>query len=249
MEENKPFDKRDYPIYLLNEAEWLFDNIKSDCELSPNIVKLSKPHPLQMLVEDRDDSSDFIFHIREVSVLGKSQSVMFTFTVYPQSADKMKSAGLYCDRAKTFKYYKDWSRLVSQYHSVNLTSDQAILLKYEEEFYTQFEIVDEDAETEPFDLPKQLLIDALYEKTIEVLEKNPEENEELIKEAKEIKEDIPNMTKKTTVRKTSKFLAKLRKKGLKLLQEVLTELKGELIKRGVGSFLDNLPDWWTHLLG
>ncbi len=249
--ENKPFDKRDYPIKILKEAEQLFNFIKADVEENQEILKITQEHPLDILVQETSRKSEFRFNIKHIEIEDTiiGSPIMFNYVLMPQNSIYTESQARREKIKDTLEDYKQWRSIIRDYHNVNLTPDQAILLEYEEEFYTHFEIVDEDSDTKPFDLPNQLLIDALYEKTIEVLEQNSEENKELIEEAKEIKRDIPNMTKKSTVRKTSKFLAKLRKQGLSLFKSVLKEIKGELIKRGVGSFLDNLPDWWTNLLG
>mgnify|MGYP003498109603 CR=1 FL=1 len=68
-------------------------------------------------------------------------------------------------------------------------------------------------------------------------------NDKLIKEAEEIKDSIPKMTKKTTVKKISRFFANVRKKSLPLLKEVLELGRKEIFKRGIKFVLNNIGDW------
>ncbi len=73
------------------------------------------------------------------------------------------------------------------------------LKKYQEEFYTEFEIVDEDANTSPFSVDQQLFLDQylayLETKLISQADDNVEVAE-IITDVKLLREDLGKATKK-----------------------------------------------------
>ncbi|MBC8755506.1 hypothetical protein H2O64_12585 [Kordia sp. YSTF-M3] len=69
----------------------------------------------------------------------------------------------------------------------------------------------------------------------------------MIKEAELIKSEIPNMTKKVTVRRISGFFANVRKKSLPLLKQILELGKKEVFKKGINFLLDGMSDLITMI--
>ena len=134
--------------------------------------------------------------------------------------------------------------MLQEYNDTILSPNEKILKSYEEEFYTEFEIVDDDAWDKPFNLQQQLYLD----KYLEIIEESLElqQDDETIKpillETKELRNNLTNETKKSAIKKFSKILSKIRKHGLKLLKEIYTEAKKEIIKRIIDGSLDGLDN-------
>ncbi|WP_415579131.1 hypothetical protein, partial [Flavobacterium psychrophilum] len=110
------------------------------------------------------------------------------------------------------------------------------LLKYEEEFYSDFEILDEDAEVNPFEHDKQIFTYNLLEYVETELQKSNSEDEEienLISETIALKNNLQNLTKKVVIRKMSIIFSKVKKKGLKLFLDIIDVAKKEIIKKAL----------------
>jgi len=142
--------------------------------------------------------------------------------------------------------FKEWLNN-SACEFINIVRDENILpdyweiikdpvtKKYQEEFFDEFEIIDENSETEPFNLQQQLFLDSYLDKVIKDIDKfKTNENTLLITQIKndsrQLKDEIPRITKKETIKKLSTIWAKMRKAGLNIIKELFIAVKQEIIK-------------------
>lgn|GEM_PF-6054244 len=151
------------------------------------------------------------------------------------------SSGMTSD--KVISNFKNWVSIIEGYSHISLTDEDSFEKRYQEEFINDFELVDADADENPFSVSQQIYINEYVKIIQSVLEANKDKYQvqELIEEAQIIREQLPASTKSKVVNSISKLLAKIQMKGLELLKEVWSEAKKQAIKKIIEGSLENLP--------
>ncbi|MHB0756971.1 hypothetical protein [Polaribacter sp. M15] len=239
-------NKKKHTLVLLQTVERLFKRIRTFVEVNNDILELTKNEPFELVIEDKSKYSDFKFSVSNPSQ-NSSNKIIFQAEYNPTNGTSLDSRKVGTEENSIVTLLEQWTNLIKAYNKTELSAEESILNEYEQEFYANFEILDEDADTKPYELEKQVIIHNYFVNVIHILKQNEKENADLIKEAEEIKEDIPSMTKRTTVKRISGFFAKVRKKSLPLLKEVLELGRKEVFKRGIKFLLDNFGDWITMI--
>jgi hypothetical protein len=114
--------------------------------------------------------------------------------------------------------------------------DDPITHGYEEEFFNQWKILENDADTKPFDLKRQIIIDKYLESAIKKLEaqktkENEKEIEAIKAQGNEVRQNVTRQNKNQVVRGLAKFWAMSRKMGLNVLYDILIDLSSEVIQK------------------
>jgi hypothetical protein len=239
-------NKKKHTLILLQTVERLFKRIRTFVEVNNDILELTKNEPFEIVIEDKSKYSDFKFSVSNPTQ-NSSNKIIFEAEFNPTSSISLASRKVPTEENSIVTLLEQWTNLIKAYNKTELSAEESILKEYEQEFYANFEILDEDADTKPYELEKQVIIHNYFVNVIHILKQNEKENADLIKEAEEIKEEIPSMTKRTTVKRISGFFAKVRKKSLPLLKEVLELGRKEVFKRGIKFLLDNFGDWITMI--
>ncbi len=239
-------NKKKYTLVLLQTVERLFKRVRTFVEVNNNILDLTINEPFELVIEDKSKYSDFEFSISN-PVQNTNNKIVFQTEFNPTNSVTLTSKKASAEENTVVTLLEQWTNLIKAYNKTELTANESILNEYEQEFYANFEILDEDADTKPYELEKQVIIHQYFVNVIHLLRKDEKGNSDLIKEAEEIKESIPSMTKRTTVKRISGFFAKVRKKSLPLLKEVLELGRKEVFKRGIKFLLDNFGDWITMI--
>ena len=138
------------------------------------------------------------------------------------------------------KHFEAWISILAQYNEIITIFDDPILKAYEDEFYQEFKILEDDAEYMPFKYETQKLIQGYLEfAKKELNEKKNEENAErieaIIVECKQLEAVITKVPKNKIVEKLAKIWAKARKEGLDIVSKLYTVWKDETVKK-VGEF-------------
>ncbi|GAB3960181.1 hypothetical protein GCM10028805_57480 [Spirosoma harenae] len=216
-----------------------------------NYTKSIKPGTL-LYVTDPTPGSNFFFCIEGFSKIPGRTPIDFFYKIRQRPANSdSPGEGTDSQSAKHLQMqFESWRSLVEEYTLIigNLPEGPSdpILEQYEEEEYTDFQLLDEDAETHSFTLPVQRFIDAYLGDVVKRLEAHKEtadldetktaEIEVMIAQAQEIKETQTQLTKQQVVKALSKFWAKARKAGL----DIFTEVRKEALKEGVKYFTKQL---------
>ena len=150
---------------------------------------------------DSGKDSNFQFNITNPRLQGSK--TIFKVIQFPASSVSVGSKGFETTGDSVLNHITGWIGLIRNYNSVKLNSEEEILDEYEKEFYENFEFIDEDGDT-PFELEKQILLDNYISEVIIILQKDAG-NSELVAEAEALKEKIPKLTRKSTVKLISKL--------------------------------------------
>lgn len=218
-------DKREIPLSILN----YLNQIKPEDRDLYKVVKDKKS--ILFIQENSHEPTQFFQILNSERLSGIN---FYSISMKPHSVDDPGIFNTQVEPKKIEVFFKRWMLMIQNYNSVKIFNDP-FLKQYQEEFYHQFEIVDEDAEINSYNLEIQLRIDELLQEMSDQLEKHdPDKNTEiklLQNDISELRESQSQMTKKKFVKSFSILLAKVRKYGIPLLKEILDAAKKEAIKQ------------------
>jgi hypothetical protein len=224
--------KKNIPLVVCQDTERILKQIRKICLANSDIVKYFEDSTSLIRVIDLDDKSSFYFQIHSVKL--HNNKTIFTFEYKPQSVSNINPGEQAFDYDNTIRYFNLWIQFIKSYNAISISEEDKINEFYENEFYSAFDIIDEDADINPFDLEKQLVISKLIDSTINSLHANDISNkDEIIVDLIDLKKNQQNYTKRIAIRKLSKIFTKIRKRSIDLLKFVLKEFIKESIKLGI----------------
>jgi hypothetical protein len=187
---------------------------------------------------------DFNFLIGIPDKKSKGTPARFPIQYTPGSHDSKAVITGELDKDLIFKHLLGWISIIKDYNSVSFNQELDFLKSYEEEIFSDFEIIDEDAETKPFDTNQQIILYKFLEATVNHLEKEYPKNEivkEIITEANSLRDEIPILTKRIASKRFSQVLAKIRKFNPITFKDVYDVAKKEVIKYLLLKGVETLP--------
>ena len=142
--------KKEIPLSILQQMNHFKENF-------PGVSKIVKIKDCLMRYEDADEESDFFFQINKFN----TDNGVFSFTVSykPASLDDLSI------RTKNVKFeqvntlLESWGKIIKMFNETAFFIDDPITNSYTEEFYNTYKIIEDDADTKPFDIRRQILID------------------------------------------------------------------------------------------
>lgn len=205
------------------------------------IFDVVEPQSSLLRFVDKDPNSDFYFHIIEF----KNENELLLLIDKKPANSKTTANERHWSRAVDLEsFFTKWVELLNGYESVKSIFDDPILEAFANEYYSDFEIIDEDAEIIPFSTKQILLLDEHLEYIETEIEKfqtenNKNEIQQIKKEVIELRENLTKKSKKWVVKNLSQVWGKLAKQGPKFIKEFLSEVKKEAIKQGVKLLYEN----------
>ncbi|WP_435263878.1 hypothetical protein [Tenacibaculum sp. nBUS_03] len=234
-------NKKDLPLILLQTLNRINDQLTKIGD--NNVSLISKIYTERKLIrfDDIDKTSDFKFELIRLEL--SKGSPIFSIDVSPSSIQSNERVVKSRNEKQVIDEFQKWIGWLKIFEKSSLTPEDELVKKYQEEFYTEFEIVDEDANTSTFSTEQQIFIDKyLNYMEIKLLSESEQNSEilEIIEDVKVLRSELGKSTKKKVVTKFSKIFAKLRKSSVKLLREFYEAGKKELFKRLISGGLDEL---------
>jgi hypothetical protein len=173
-------------------------------------------------------------------------------TVYYKPRNRINkehySAGF--EAAKVYEIFQIWVELVRSYSTISLDVDDQFLKQYENEYFTEFKILDEDADRAPFsDAQQKLLYYTLesIEEAIVELNDSTVNTDEIVKETRNLRERISTLTKNQNMGWYSRIFARIKLKGpgyaLKLGKKVGEILMTKGVEMGIDYLKTEAPKW------
>jgi hypothetical protein len=236
-------NKLDVPLVVHAAIKQLYSAIQEQVGKDPLFI---------IEIIDQDDfmvrhvNSELYFQIQVIQ--SKQQSkLIFRITRSPYSGSTVESrTSTSPNVSNTLTAFHAWVEMIQAYNTVGIfPSDPS--LKYTLEYFTDYKILDEDADREPFDLDRQEYILVFVQELILFLETENNNNQldEFIVEVRTLKSDLGSLTKNQTVFRISKVLGHIRKHSVELaikfekskakqvLMFILKEVSKEAIKEGL----------------
>lgn len=220
-------------------------------------IRIAELEGYKLSFRDKDVVSDLFFGIKEEreNNIGKHS---IAYGCKPRSSVNPEFALEFRTIEGFNNDFKIWLENM-KYYATNSILDDPILQGYQNEFYNDFKIVDEDADEVSFNYNQQLMLSEYIENIVDNIDsiKN-EKNESTINEIKndfiELQDSVTNETKNGFMKKLSKIFAKSRKAGVKISNFVVGEFIKGFIKSG-GSYAfnfvvnnaDKLPEYMEKI--
>lgn len=222
--------KKEIPLAILKALEG-FVNLKGEK------FDVVDPKSCLLKVVDKDSESEFHFSILDYK---KSPNGVFQFYMQrsPKNQNEPKEYQTWVDVSSLQAQFNTWIELLQQYEATSSFFDDPILNSFSDEFYAEFEIIDEDAQTKPLNTKQILLLDEYLESVeLKIDEFKNEKNSEDIQDIKSdiifLKENLTTKPKAWVMKKLSRIWGKMAKQGVVFIKEFLAESKKEAIKQGV----------------
>jgi hypothetical protein len=233
-------NKKTIPLVILKAFESFVD-------LKGELFLVTQPENSLLKIIDNDKDSNFYFNAAQYE---KQQGGAYKLLIdyKPVSHIDPANSTVWIDVKDLQSYFKIWIGLLEEYAEVKSFFDDPILKSFTEEYYAEFEILDDDnAHINPLSIKQIMLIDQHLEFIEENLEKyETESNREQLQEIKNdiiiLRNNLTNQSKAWVIKHLSKTWGKLTKQGTKFLKDFLTEAKKQVIVEGVKFLLNHGTD-------
>ncbi len=234
-------NKKDLPLALLQSLNRLNTQLIKLAEDNDDLISKTFSEKKLILFKDIDSESNFKF---EIVKLGFSGNIpLFSIEMSPFSTFNNNSAIKQLNEKQAILEFQQWINWLKAFEKNHLTPEDEFLKKYQEEFYTEFEIIDEDANTSTFSIKQQIFIDKYLNQLEAKLLPESKQNEEIteiVNDIKSLRTELGKDTKKKIITKFSRIFAKLRRSSIRLLGEIYDAGKKELFKRLISGGVDEL---------
>lgn len=238
--------KKDLPLVILKSLE-PYVGLKGDK------FEIIEPKENLLKVIDKDIDSDFHFTIEKYQKASTNNTFQFLMTRSPKNINDIGLYQTWVEISGLGGQFDAWLKLLNEYETVNSFFDDPITKSFREEFYAEFEIIEDDADTKPLNTKQILLLDSYLDSIdTKLAEFTTHANSQDIKEIKEdillLRDNLTKKSKKWVVSTLTNIWAKIAKQGTKFIKEFLSESKKELIKQGVKGLIDYVKENGTDIL-
>jgi len=204
--------------------------------LSSPLFEVIPPGDNLLSVRDLEEDSPFYFRIDKIAPSSSTHKIIVSYC--PANPSNVGSSQISIELKQLSSCFGNWVDYLKEYESTKSFYDDPILKAYEESYFDDFKIIEEDADILPFEPDQALLLDKYFEKMSNSVEKhrNEEDDEWVTAIQEDIQEVRNNLTKKPknwVLRKTARLWAMFTKEGIPLMKEFVVEGKKELIGQGV----------------
>lgn len=208
-------------------------------------------------IHDKDQGSDLYFTI--IKETYDSNGHYIHYSCKPFNTSKKDAASTTTKLESFVNILTHWLENLKFYEEKSVLNDP-LIRNYRDEFYADFKIAEEDADTSGFNYSQQQQLSAFFEhiaKEIETVQ--DDRNKELIAEIKSevtiLQDTVASETKNGLMKKFSLVIAKARKGSMKVCNFILTEFAKEFLKEGA-KFAFNyakenahkLPEYLNHVV-
>jgi len=193
---------------------------------------------------------NFVFYINNPERDEDGKHTIFTVTFSPESTDSLSHTVRSAWTNDIEQIFNEWIKLIKDFNSISFTEEENFAKFYEEEIYDEFKIVDDDAETHPFNNFQQIILYKYLSATIFYLEnKHPDDDviKDICSESIDLRNNIQNLTKKDFSKKFSKILGKIKKYSLQTFIEISDVAKKEIYKFLLKEGVKKLPQWIDNI--
>lgn len=221
--------KKELPLEIIRLIQSLSEIVK---DLDDVIIE--KHENCLLLIKDRDIESDFHFTIHSCEV--KNVKLFSTISYKPSSTKNPKEYSATISASAIKPSLERWLSLIREYNLPYPLFDDPIIQSYLKDLEPDFEIIDADANQAPYNFDKQLHINNVYNKLIELVLKektneNQEEAEHIISLIEANKKEISKQTKKQVVENLKRVVAHCFKYSFEVGKSIVADVIVEIGKR------------------
>lgn len=223
--------KKSIPLKLLQTIEPL---IAEKLHLIEPVIN----HNSLFYLKDKDEKSEFFFSISRGKVRGS-----FVIEYKPRHHE---SVSIFKGEVKVENIpttFQKWTSLLEQYNETKSIYDDPVLKAYQKEFEAQFEIIDENANYESFNLEQQIYLDNYFTNVIKILEAKFVNKEEqainpIIDDIKLLQNEQSSLSKNEVIKRLAKIWSLIRKHSISLLKQTFEVFHKEIVKNLVNKMIE-----------
>lgn len=247
--------KRKIPVAVIEAIESILKEYTGIIDLI-----FEQPEKNILVIKEYLEESKFFFRI--IGAKKNASGTFYEVVLNPASSDSLLTQSLNVNLEDLKKNFKYWCNRILVYQEESIFDD-LILGNYKKEYSTVFEsinLVDDNANTEPFNYPQQIFLLEQLKTVNEVIEKakkdnliDNEEYENINNDIKAAEKNLGKETKQRFLNRVSTIFAKARKANFKvgqmLFEGFIKAIGTEAGKKAFHTVLEKLPqmvsDVWT----
>lgn len=223
-------NSKDYPLKLAKDIESMLRLLRKFALENSDLIQVISPSVYFFHL--KDNGSNFSFTVNTPKFDEKKNTV-YNIEFTPRNQFDLEIMRMLGNQEQLLSTLEKWIQRIREYNKINFTEEYYIEAAYQKEFLDEYEIVDENADIEPFNFEQQEKLNKFLIDLVGVLEVNRdkiENSEELIEQTKKLIQDLPKVTKKHFMKNLSVVIGKLRKFGVELFKELMKEAVKEGFK-------------------
>lgn len=227
--------KKDLPLAILKALE-PFVRLKGDK------FEVVEPKEHFLKVVDKDSDSDFYFSIEKFRKTDKG-IFQLLMNKKPRNQNEHGNHQAWVDVVSLKDQFETWVKLLDEYEAVHSFFDDPIAKGFKDEFYAEFELVEDEAETTPLKTSQILLLDNYLDRIDKKLnelvsDQNKDDIKEIQAEIVLLRDNLTIKSKRWIVDNLTKVWAKIAKQGPKFIKEFISDSAKELIIQGVKGLIE-----------
>jgi|GEM_PF-3205526 len=242
-------NERDMTLYFHSILENKYKRVRDLVNAKSDFLFIAKDSENEIIIKLIHSYPSFIFHIS--NPVEKGNNLVFNITRAPKNARSNETENLKSDHLNLERTLNSWIELAMKHLNkkpIHPNQDDANE-QYSRDFYDWFEIVDEDADSTPYDIKRQILIEHSLDAGIKALiESGLKEDDPIILEARSLKEKIGIFTKKQVLKAGRSIYVMIRKHGGVFTKRVYDVWSEEMLKMGYHELLKFLGQEALRLL-
>ncbi len=241
-------NKKELPLLIVQSIVDSRNELRKRASENIGVIIESKDDNSIIKFIDFDNTSTFYFILKNITLNSSDNALYAEVTILPAVVHNLEQKGFRVKINELYDKFSTWIGLIKNYNQLALDEEEKFKPFDENEFYSEFEIVDDDAEIAPFSAEKQILIYDYVSNLIEVLESKEQDvlTSQIITDSRFLADNIHKESKKEVTKRLAKIFAKIKRKGVKFMKEVLKETKKELIKRAISGAFDSIGNLITN---
>lgn len=229
----KQEDFKNYPITQLEQLKAIVDDFNNVLSSKSEYISesfLNNENEIMSRLEPINKNFDFYFNIVNFKFDEKG-TLLFYLDVYPEKPNILSSYKGYGTYNVLRLLYSVWSENIVKYHLIKF--EDKIYEDYKNEIYQGIKILDENANSIPFDLEQQILFNNYLNSAKKLLiERHSfEPSDEIIQEIETLKSELTRLPKNSVMMKLSSILAKGKKFSLEVFNDMLKDFAKDVFKK------------------
>jgi hypothetical protein len=228
------------PLAVLIDVKNLLDSFDSLYKMNSDIILRVEDNETPVLKFVNIGNDEYSFTIKNPKLQSTGNQIVY-FCNYKPSNDSNFNGQEGVFAFKNIKAsFDNWINLMRELEKYRNILSEPFLKEYTDEFFAEFEFVEEDDDNNHYGTQKQIDLYNALDK-LELYLKTQEQSEiieGIIKETIDLKENIQNISKGATKKRVAKMFAKIKKGGIKVFKDVVEVGYKEIIKAALHSGTD-----------
>lgn len=231
----------DYPLVVLEDLENILQTIRKACKENPTVLRERQFRGNEIITVRSPQFKSFTFEVISVE-LKSPKSVIYKYHMNPWADTVNKKNSGSATSKYLIERFELWKSLIERYENLNF--DDPIIEEYENEIFEYIKILDEDADSEPFNIEQQIAILQYLEKIDQTDKTDIDEEyaEAISYQIEEAKTELTRLPKNQVMKKVSRIMAIARKSSLNLFKSFFDIFKKDMMKKMLWSGLDKLEE-------